>query len=392
MAPTFFLVLSLCLTSATLSVVLAIAWRSFDREAHARTWSIAFAVATAQWAVNLSSASFTDPRLYWVLVNGLAIVTVTLALIGHRQRTGRRPLVGPLAAAGLVVGLLLFWFTWVEPHVGLRMALQPAYAGVLLLWVAVLLVRFRPRPVLAEVAAGVVHGAFAVLELTAALVALAQGAERQQYLFDWYLKINFLAMPAAYVGMGLFVVLILASDLAERARQLAATDPLTGLLNRRGLNEAATRLLAQARRGRQDVALVLADLDQFKEINDAGGHVAGDRALVLFAEQLRRDRRADDLVARLGGDEFAMLLPNTDAKRAAELAERLRERLSRVALEPRGSSLRLTASFGVAGGESPRDLELLTQAADRALYRAKQAGRDRVESEAERDAAANGKL
>lgn len=379
-APTTFLVVSLCLTSALLSSIFWIAWRSFGREEHARTWALAFGVATAQWALNFSSSVIPDQRLYWIVVNGLGIAVVTLGLIGHWQRTRRPWRKRWLVAAGIAVELILAWFTVVDPHVGLRMALQPAYAGLLLISMGVIIYHSRPRPLPAERGAAAVHVAFGTIEMIAAFVALSQGVEREPRAFDLYLKINFLAMPAAYVGIGLFIVFILASDLAERARQLAVTDSLTGALNRRGFEEAAQRVLAQARRGRNPVALVLGDLDHFKIVNDRWGHAVGDRALLSFVEQARRERRVDDLVVRIGGEEFALLLPNSDRDEAVTVAERIRSHLAENPLQHGAERISLTASFGVAGSDGAYDLDALLHAADQALYRAKQGGRDRVEA------------
>jgi diguanylate cyclase (GGDEF)-like protein len=225
----------------------------------------------------------------------------------------------------------------------------------------------------------VVHAAFGLLQIAAGGAALLQGAEGDQRYLDLYLVINFLGMPAAYTGMALFMVFIMASDLAEEMRGLARTDPLTRLLNRRGFDEAALRALAQAQRGRRPLALVLGDVDRFKTINDTWGHGVGDRALQAFAEQLRRGRRKDDVVARVGGEEFALLLPNTDGRQAVELAEQIRRSLEHVELEARGERIALAASFGVAErGEGAFDAASLMGAADRALYRAKEAGRNQV--------------
>ena len=362
MRPTAYLIVSLCLTSALLSIIFWIAWRSFGRQRHALTWSLAFAVATVQWVVNLNVASFGDWRVYWTVVNAIPIVAVTLALIGHRQRAELAPLVSPLALGGTAVWAGVVWFTWVQPHVGLQMALQPAYAGVLIGWAALILYRFRARPRPADLGAAAVHLSFAVSQIAAATFALLQGPTRDAVYFQLYLAINFLAMPAAYSGMGLFVVFILASDLAEQMRELAVTDPLTGLLNRRGFEESAARVLAQAQRGGRPLSLVLGDLDHFKSVNDTWGHAVGDLALRLFADELRRDRRREDLAARVGGEEFVVLLPNTRVEQAVAIAEGIRERLHEAELPGPATEVHVSASFGVSANEATESLEELLDA------------------------------
>ncbi|MEZ5332825.1 MAG: GGDEF domain-containing protein [Thermoanaerobaculia bacterium] len=379
MNPVGYLLISMCFTSSVLAVVFWIAWRTFGREAHALTWSITFAVVTLQRVLNLGKGWFPDPASYWIVVNAIGVAAVTLALVGHLQRTGRPTRIGALSTLGAIVCLAVAWFTVVQPHVGLQMAIQPLEAGVLVCWMGVIVYRFRPRPTAAEVAAAVAHVVFGLTQLLAGVVALLQGPASDPALLDLYLKINFLLMPGAFVAMGVFVVFILASDLAEHTRQLAGTDPLTGLLNRRGFREAALRAVAQALRARRPLAVVLADIDRFKTINDEWGHAAGDEALQAFAAKLRRGRRVTDLVARIGGEEFVLLLPHAGAEEAVAIAERIRVDLSDEGLRVGDRQIPLTASFGVAAlGEGVQQLDDLLREADDALYRAKESGRDRV--------------
>jgi len=171
----------------------------------------------------------------------------------------------------------------------------------------------------------------------------------------------------------------LRDALAEQAR-LAVTDPLTGLHNRRHLQEALTVEVARARRSGAPLSLVVLDLDYFKRINDTYGHDAGDAALVQTAERLRAVARAGDVVARHGGEEFAWLLPDTTAEGAAELAERLRSALAATPVDlPEYGPVVLSGSLGVAALAPGDTGATLSRDADRALYRAKGRGRNRVE-------------
>jgi diguanylate cyclase (GGDEF)-like protein len=223
---------------------------------------------------------------------------------------------------------------------------------------------------------------FAATQIVAGLAALLQGPTAQAPFQDVYRQINFLALPAAYTGMGLFVVFILASDLSEEMKEIARHDPLTGLLNRRGFAEAAGRVLAQARRRAAALSVVLADIDHFKGINDTHGHACGDRALQHLASLLASRTRAQDVLARMGGEEFVLVLADTPPDQAARLAERLRHDLEISRLEDKGASLAMTASFGVAALDLDQDdLDALLKRADAALYRAKREGRNRVAAE-----------
>ncbi|MCC6216859.1 MAG: diguanylate cyclase [Polyangiaceae bacterium] len=167
----------------------------------------------------------------------------------------------------------------------------------------------------------------------------------------------------------------------ERLEQLALTDPLTGLANRRAFEDALARELDRWRRYRSRLSLVSVDVDHFKRVNDQHGHSAGDSALRAVAALLRLGTRATDTVFRVGGEELAILLPETGLREAADVAERLRASIAshEIALRE-GASLRCTASFGVAGLELLDAVtgDALVEAADRAVYAAKRGGRDRV--------------
>jgi diguanylate cyclase (GGDEF)-like protein len=159
----------------------------------------------------------------------------------------------------------------------------------------------------------------------------------------------------------------------------ASTDGLTDLANRRHFEEALAGEISRAERFGGMLALVLADLDDFKQVNDRYGHQAGDDVLRAFADVLRDTVRDIDLAARYGGEEFAVLLPQTDLEGAERLAERLRESMEarRLTLYP-GASFNVTSSFGVASFPEAPTPAALFAAADEALYRAKSAGKNCV--------------
>ena len=164
----------------------------------------------------------------------------------------------------------------------------------------------------------------------------------------------------------------------------ALVDGLTGLANRRQCEETLAAELTRAERFGGSLALVVTDLDDFKDVNDAHGHAVGDLVLRDFAALLSDSVREIDTASRWGGEEFVLLLPGTDASGGRRLAERIRAALQRrVVLAPEGDAIRITASFGVAAFPDIRDAGGLFHAADEALYAAKRAGKNRVESSPE---------
>jgi diguanylate cyclase (GGDEF)-like protein len=182
-----------------------------------------------------------------------------------------------------------------------------------------------------------------------------------------------------YVVGAAFIVLVLAKDRAMGAYKVAAaTDSLTGLLNRRGLYEAADVMFGDKRAGLQPVSVLVFDLDHFKSINDRFGHGMGDAMLELFADVARATMRAGDVIGRLGGEEFAAVLPGGLAD-AAIVAERVRSAFEAAARVPGGNRVPLTLSIGVACGSPRASLDLLMARADTALYLAKANGRNRIE-------------
>jgi two-component system, cell cycle response regulator len=169
-----------------------------------------------------------------------------------------------------------------------------------------------------------------------------------------------------------------------KIQHLSITDPLVGTFNRRYLNEQLVHEVERARRYARPLAVIMADLDHFKDVNDRYGHLAGDEVLKGFVELMKSSiRHASDWVARYGGEEFVIVLPETDLGGAAAAAEKIRARCAATPIATSGGSLSITSSFGVAalksGEESPvAAAESLLRSADAALYTSKRGGRNCV--------------
>jgi diguanylate cyclase (GGDEF)-like protein len=192
--------------------------------------------------------------------------------------------------------------------------------------------------------------------------------------------LGFMMIAVALVLIGGVLVFNVRRLRASEAllREESRTDPLTGLPNRRRLLETARSQLAHAARHQLPISVLVIDIDHFKTINDRFGHVAGDRILTAVARTLRETLRQEDTIARLGGEEFVAVLPGTGAQDAEPVAERCRRSIEDADLSVEGARCPLTVSVGVAEyvGNVILTPEEIIARADKALYRAKQAGRN----------------
>jgi two-component system, cell cycle response regulator len=167
--------------------------------------------------------------------------------------------------------------------------------------------------------------------------------------------------------------------MVKRLEELATTDGLTGLLNKRALTEMAKQKLRSAQRFTKPLSVLVCDLDHFKRVNDTYGHDVGDRVIVGFADVLRRAKRETDTVGRFGGEEFVVVCEQTDPEGAELLARRVRQELAATTFVTKDGPLRVTCSVGVATyPQAGGDWDELFKSTDEALYASKRAGRDRV--------------
>lgn len=294
-----------------------------------------------------------DLEGFWAIAAGTAVAATLL--LGWSRRLPAWSYQAIMLLGSVIVALSLYFNG--ERHGG-----PAADNEVLYLWIALYSGYFFTRAqIIAQLV--VVAGTYA-----AALLAIHPG---QVGFTRWFITIGMVS-----VAGGLVHALKCRNDrLVARLFEAVRTDLLTGLMNRQGFDERFELELERGRRTAEPVSLVLADIDGFKELNDRFGHPAGDAALTAVGRLARDAGRKIDTMARIGGDEFAAILPATDTDGAFELAERLRDEVSDLR---NGDGEPLTMSFGLV--EFPvhgKTRETLIQAADRALYRAKELGRNR---------------
>jgi diguanylate cyclase (GGDEF)-like protein len=268
-----------------------------------------------------------------------------------------------LPASGLLVGLLLAVVIVSAAVVASGEADTPL--AMLYIWIAVEGWYFlSPRGA----------ASLTVITVLASAAAMTVVANDEDNAATWWVMVVGTTLAVA----ALAAVLRLRGDrLVATLADAASHDPLTGLLNRRGFQQQTGTEMARARRYNVPLAVVVADFDHFKALNDTFGHGSGDDALAAFAELCRANTRPHELIARVGGEEFALLLPNTGEAGAMVTAERIRQAMRAHLASPAGNPV--TASFGVAAyPEHGTDIETLLGNADRALYAAKSRGRDRI--------------
>jgi diguanylate cyclase (GGDEF)-like protein len=217
--------------------------------------------------------------------------------------------------------------------------------------------------------------------LIAACHVLLGDADPTQTLFTLR-GVGSLAAQLAPVLLVAYVTTMFSADIRfglNKAKLLSETDELTGLYNTRGFAIVADRLFGQAQRYKRSVSVLMVDSDNLKAVNDTHGHEAGNRLLKQLASRIQAELRYTDVPARYGGDEFVVLLPETPSHGAADVAERIRDSMAAKPLIYDGNSVASTVSIGVASfPEDGHSMDALVGRADRALYKAKNSGRNRV--------------
>jgi diguanylate cyclase (GGDEF)-like protein len=211
------------------------------------------------------------------------------------------------------------------------------------------------------------------------LLPLLSGKKVIGCLLLWGAELRQEDLPAFSLFASQVAVAFENARLVSKIQQLAITDELTGLYNRRGLYEIGRLEIERTRRYGMPLAAIVIDIDHFKRVNDRFSHAVGDQVLRNFAKCVQVNTRELDVVGRIGGEEFVVLLPGSNEKSAQETADRLQGIVANCVTHTKDGDIWITVSQGVAVMDSSMsDLNDLIQAADRALYQAKEGGRNRV--------------
>jgi diguanylate cyclase (GGDEF)-like protein len=358
---------------------MTLAWLHFGHPRHASTWAIAYGLGALQWVVNaLGVLIIPNSPVPVIIASLIVLASSALVPIGARQRARLPVRAGLFLGIGMIFSVAIVMIYTVTPHRGLQGGLSNIFAAIMMPIAASAVWPVGRRPNAPEAAFVGMLGIFTLYQLVLSVIALEMGAAGDGAMLERYRIVLGVGLPAVYIGTGIAATFLLAGDLSTSLQQLVTRDALTGTLNRRGLEQAATVAMANARRRAMPFTVVIGDLDRFKRINDRFGHGAGDRALMAFADTVQACIREEDMVGRLGGDEFCVLLADVAPTQAGDVVERIRNEVEAIAVD-RQPDLRLTASFGVAGFDGA-DLSFgqLVLRADAALQQAKDDGRNRI--------------
>lgn len=364
-----------------LSGLLALAGVQAGNIRGVRLWALASLCYSL--ASFIAFAGLTPTSSGWTIVLGAVLVMAANGL----QYSGIQAFKGeridwriPLLVVG-VVFVQSVWFTILHPDADVRaIANSLLFALINALCARALLIRIE-QPL--RTAYWFTGAAFAML--TAAALIRAVTIFRSAGTFSgFYSQVPFVPMRFLSISLILMCVtfgfiLMLNYRLIADMQKIALRDGLTGALNRRSLEEEAIRLSARCTRSGETLAIMMIDVDHFKSINDHSGHQVGDQVLQRLAAVAQASIRGGDYFARYGGEEFCILLPSTTEEEARVLADRLCQAYAALTMEFGGEVLHSTISIGVAdSNQVGLEFSALVTAADKALYHAKQKGRNRV--------------
>ena len=294
-----------------------------------------------------------------------------------------RPIPWHAMAATAAVSLVGFiWFLFVDPDIRGRIQSISIGVGIIALFIVKSLWRVEKPHLIDKLLFGIAAlSAINLIFRPAVILAFSgrfvsyEGFQQSIYWATVQLNQAILSVAAA-----ISLMVAVAIDLIAELREQAEKDDLSGLLNRRGFEAKAGAVLRRCVDEERPVALLIADLDHFKQVNDRHGHAVGDAIITAFGALVRRIGPADMVAGRIGGEEFALLLPDTGIDAARRLADNIRAGLMPACADRIPPMLDPTASVGLAVGLSDAGLSQLLRQADEALYEAKRAGRNLTRS------------
>ena len=376
----FILLINLSVAGLLAASFMAVAFHDVGR-APARWLASGYLLGMVYSAIEFSIPAFTDARLPVVTAFAVFLGATIAFNVGLARKYGVAPPWSPMLFF-LVAATIVVYFVQDLPRQSLvrMMAYQLPYALMQLVGLAIVWSSRQRRGRLDRILMAVL-AASAVQFASKPFIAHAfggWGANPQAYLQSNYALVSQSLGTVFALAMALLTLAILVRDVLAEVTSRSETDTLSRLLNRGAFTRQAEQAVLGAMRQGVPVALVIADLDHFKSINDNFGHASGDRVIETFAGFLREAAAGHHVAGRIGGEEFAIILPGTNLAAARLFAEGTRSAFGALRIDGLPADISCTASFGVAElhpGETTADL---MRRADEALYLAKNAGRDCV--------------
>lgn len=330
-------------------------------------FTIYFLAALVGW-IGMGLAQGVQSKLAFDLGATASILTSYILYLAAVQRSGETK--GRLALGGLcLLGVINIFVFEVQ-----QVFVVPTIISILC-YIATGIVSLR-RSIKQRNVGDAIIATAAFLLVCATPAALYQVVVNDNTALAYAIALGARSWACTLISVGFLASVLI--EYQQYLSHLATQDPLTKLLNRRGLEDTLQLSLAKASRQRLAIAAIAIDIDHFKKINDTFGHQAGDKVLRKIASVLKAHCRASDVVARTGGEEFLIVLTDTNLESAQTLAQRIRTKISDKPLMAGPYSISATISLGLAVSKGETTLDTLIQEADQALYLAKQGGRNRV--------------
>lgn len=361
----------------------AVAWRAGRMDRHVLGFAASFAFSAVGFLVTHFSPA--DAPYLWHTTQLFYSLGTSCMVASVCDRAGVRP---PLVALGFIYVMSAFSLGAainLSNDVALRLILINIGYGVMFTFGAAMLLNSRSRSIIdTAIVAVMIFQATDFLVRPTITLLLERSIAAEVYRDSIYYSMIGLALGVK--GMMTAMVLFAATiaEWTSALREKSERDNLTGLRNRGAFMETMEILLPKAQQEGRPMSFVLADIDNFKQVNDIWGHQAGDNALAAFAALVEKTVRDSDVAARIGGEEFCVAVWNCDNEPAARLADRIRVGFAQLQHEGLNDDIRLTASFGVATLREGEDYDALFARADTALYQAKAGGRNMVKNAEDR--------
>lgn len=377
MPPSLIILISSCVMALSMSVVLLTIAKTYPKNIRGlNEWGLAALVIAL--SLPLFIARDVIPDLFSIVLAHLMLLAGFMVM-----NRGTRKFAGTKSTASrkllflfvLAYVALFAWFTYVQPHIGMRVATMSLFTLIVIADQLILVLRKLPK----TTGRHILVFSLAVLcsSRVIRLGSLMLGFEPPTDIFDASTpQLFYLAIPSVMLPLGTISFIILASERLHRDLEfISRHDGLTQCLNKNAATEELNREIAHARRYGNKLSIMLIDLDNFKEINNTYGHLEGDKVLVDFSKKARACLRVTDQLTRFGGDEFMAILPDTDLEHARSVANRLHE------AGKEGQPVAWSASVGISEWQDKEDsLTALLTRADKALYKSKAFGRNQTQA------------